>query len=55
MSQMTPEGKARLLALTKKKADREWAMAKQGEGGHHFARAKHLYECLGNIEKHKTK
>ena len=55
MSQMTPEGKARLLALTKKKADREWAMAKQGEGGQHYTRAKHLYGCLQNIENHKTK
>ena len=55
MSQMTPEGKARLLAFTKKKADREWAMAKQGEGGEHYAYAKHLYGCLGNIENHKTK
>ena len=52
---MTPEGKARLLALTKKKADREWAMAKQGEGGLHYARAKHLYECLQNIKKKKKK
>ncbi len=55
MSQMTPEGKERLLALRQKQADREWAKAKQGEGGQHFARAKELYASLENIKKHKTK
>lgn len=55
MSQMTPEGKERLLALRKKQADREWAKAKQGEGGEHYARAKQLYGSLENIKKHVTK
>lgn len=55
MSQMTPEGKERLFALRQKQADREWAKAKQGEGGHHYARAKELYASLDNIKKHKTK
>lgn len=55
MSQMTPEGKERLLALKKKQADREWAKAKQGEGGEHYARAKELYGSLENIRNHKTK
>ena len=55
MSQMTQKGKERLLALKKHQADREWAMAKQGEGGEHFARAKHLYQCVENIKKHIPK
>lgn len=55
MSKMTAAGKEHLLALKKKQADREWAMAKQGEGGEHYARAKHLYSCVENIKKCKTK
>lgn len=55
MPQMTEAGKERLLALRKKQADREWAKAKQGEGGEHYARAKHLYASLENIRNHKTK
>ncbi len=55
MVQMTPEGKEHLLALRQKQADREWAKAKQGEGGEHYARAKHLYASLENIRNHKTK
>jgi|GEM_PF-5366588 len=55
MVQMTEAGKERLLALRKKQADREWAKAKQGEGGEHYARAKHLYASLENIRNHEAK
>lgn len=55
MSQMTQEGKERLLALRRKQADREWAKGKQGEGGEHYTRAKQLYASLENIRNHKGK
>ncbi|SHK59815.1 hypothetical protein [Fibrobacter sp. UWEL] len=55
MSQMTEAGKERLLALKQRQADREWAKARNGEGGEHYARARHLYECVENIKKHVTK
>ena len=55
MTQMTPDGKARLLALKEKQAIREWAKAKQGLGGEHYARARNLYGQIENIKAHKTK
>ena len=51
MTQMTLAGKAHLLALKQKQADREWAKAKQGEGGSHYARAKDLYGQIENIKQ----
>ncbi len=55
MVQMTEAGKAHLLALRQKQADCEWAKTKNGEGGEHYAHAKHLYQSVENIKKHIPK
>lgn len=34
----------------KKKADREWAKAKNDEGGHHYNNAKSYYETVKKAE-----
>jgi len=55
MVKMTEAGKEGLLKLRKKQADREWAQAKQGEGGQHYKNAKERYDSVERIKKHETK
>lgn len=42
---------AKVAATFKKKADKAWAMAKAGDGGHHYGNAKRGYETAEKANK----
>ena len=55
MPAATPKAKAKIFmdraAAQRKRAARDWAEAKNGEGNHHYGRARSEYESAEKAEK----
>ena len=47
----TKETYEKVAETFKKKADKEWAKAKSGEGGHHYDTAKKYYDTVEKAKK----